>query len=47
MRINGVLEVLGSWNKGRGPIDMEESEKDMVWLTGARVRPWIKPIKMN
>lgn len=40
MRINGDPEELGLWNKGLGPIKMNRSDRDVVWLTGEKVRPW-------
>ena len=40
MRINGEGKELGSWNKGLGPIKMTHAKKEVVWLTGMKVRPW-------
>lgn len=34
MRINGETKALGDWNRGHGPMCMEESEEEVVWLTG-------------
>ena len=40
MRINGDPDELGFWQKGSGPVKMETSKKEVVWLTNERVRPW-------
>ena len=34
MRINGDPEELGLWNKGLGPLKMNEAKDEIVWLTG-------------
>lgn len=47
MRINGALEALGNWNKGSGPTEMSLSEREYVWLTGERVRPWQLSVVMK
>ena len=39
MRINGDLPELGGWNKGEGPVNMTQGQ-EVIWLTGAKVRPW-------
>lgn len=41
MRINGDPEELGLWNKGKGPLTMQESNQEVVWLTQQKVKPWI------
>lgn len=41
MRINGDPDELGPWNKGIGPVKMEISETEVVWLTQEKVRPWV------
>ena len=40
MRINGQTTQLGDWNKGLGPLKMEKSDIEVVWLTGEKVKPW-------
>lgn len=43
MRINGDPPELGSWNKMQGPLRMSVGP-EVVWLTGARVKPWVFPV---
>lgn len=43
MRINGDPKQLGLWLQ-QGPVKMQLSDKDVVWLTGEKVRPWILPV---
>ena len=40
LRVNGDTEQLGSWKEGKGPIDMMQTDKEVEWLTGEKVRPW-------
>lgn len=40
MRINGETPQLGDWNRGLGPLEMDESDQEVTWLTGEKVRPW-------
>jgi hypothetical protein len=40
MRINGATEQLGDWKYGKGPLVMEKSEVEVIWLTGQLVKPW-------
>jgi len=34
MKINGDPEELGFWQKGKGPLCMQEAKQEVVWLTG-------------
>jgi hypothetical protein len=47
MRINGDIPELGFWNKGTGPIKMEKSSREITWLTGEKVRPWVLELRLS
>ena len=40
MRINGATAQLGDWKYGQGPLTMDKSQVEVVWLTGQPVKPW-------
>ena len=45
MKINGDTEELGFWQQGAGPVNMQVAPKEVVWLTGEKVRPWELPVR--
>lgn len=47
MRINGEGKELGAWNKGLGPQTMSQAKKEIVWLTGMKVKPWEWSVVFN
>ena len=40
MNINGETDQLGDWHNGKGPLEMQISKEEVVWLTGEKVHPW-------
>ena len=40
MRISGEEAQRGAWAKDLGKIKMTEAQKEVVWLTGMKVKPW-------
>jgi hypothetical protein len=47
LRINGDIPEMGNWNKGEGPKPMLQSEKEITWLTGAKVKPWVYQVRQR
>ena len=45
MRINGDIIEIGNWNKGDGPKPMTQSDTEIRWLTGAKVKPWVFQVR--
>jgi len=40
MRVGQEGKGLGPWNMDIPPQKMKTSTKDVVWLTGEKVKPW-------
>ena len=47
MRLNGEGKVQGLWAQNRGIMTCKESEEEVVWLTGEKVKPWVYTIEFN